>query len=312
MNAHLDFSTHQVIAVLIGVIAVLYAVVFAGRWLVQRASLHRLAGIHGSARTSSLVTGRTKYANVEVMQYRPLGLLMGIITALVLTTALMNWTVINQDKDYQQTVAYTEMEIEVTPPQTAEPPLPPPPPPPPTIIEVPDNLIDDTDESIEFLDQSIEAETQLDIPAPPVEETKEFVAPPPPPPIKEDVEEIFKVVEEMPRFPGCEDIAGTADEKKVCAEKALFAFINSNLNYPSSARENNIQGNVVVQFVVNKDGTVQDIAVLRDIGAGCGEEVVRVVRLMNERNLHWNPGKQRGKPVRVMFVLPVKFSLLAN
>jgi protein TonB len=168
------------------------------------------------------------------------------------------------------------------------------------------------EESMEFIDQSIEAESMLEIPDAPKTAEQEYTPPPPPPKVKEEVEEIFKVVEDMPRFPGCEDLAVSSAEKRLCAEKALFRFINENLHYPSVAWESNIQGNVVVQFVVNKDGSIQDVTILRDIGAGCGDEVVRVVKLMNQLNLRWIPGKQRGTPVRVMFVLPVKFSLLVT
>ena len=69
---------------------------------------------------------------------------------------------------------------------------------------------------------------------------------------------------------------------------------------------------MVVQFVVNTDGTVTDVSVVRDIGAGCGEEAVRIVNLMNSMNDKWTPGKQRGRPVRVMFTLPIRFKLQYN
>jgi protein TonB len=81
------------------------------------------------------------------------------------------------------------------------------------------------------------------------------------------------------------------------------------VKYPAIARENGIQGRVVVQFVVEKDGKITDANVVRDIGAGCGEEALRVVNSMNGMNQRWTPGKQRGKPVRVQFTLPVSFKL---
>jgi protein TonB len=81
------------------------------------------------------------------------------------------------------------------------------------------------------------------------------------------------------------------------------------VKYPAIARENGIQGRVVVQFVVEKDGKITDANVVRDIGAGCGEEALRVVNSMNSMNQRWTPGKQRGKPVRVQFTLPVSFKL---
>lgn len=85
----------------------------------------------------------------------------------------------------------------------------------------------------------------------------------------------------------------------------MLKFIYDNIQYPGIARENGVEGTVVVQFVVEKDGSITDVKVIRDIGAGCGAEAMRVVNKMPK----WNPGKQRGRPVRVQFNLPVKFKL---
>jgi protein TonB len=95
----------------------------------------------------------------------------------------------------------------------------------------------------------------------------------------------------------------------VCGSKKLLEFIYKNIKYPAIARENGVEGTVVVQFVVEKDGSIEAAKVVRDIGAGCGEESLRVVELMNKKNLKWTPGKQRGRAVRVQFNLPVKFRL---
>ena len=127
--------------------------------------------------------------------------------------------------------------------------------------------------------------------------------------IKPTVEEIFKVVEENPRFPGCEDLAGSKEEKEKCSKEKLLEFIYKNIKYPAIARENGIQGMCVVRFVVEKNGSITDIELVRDIGAGCGEEAVRVVGLMNEMGERWSPGRQRGQPVRVQYNLPVRFKL---
>ena len=113
----------------------------------------------------------------------------------------------------------------------------------------------------------------------------------------------------MPRFPGCEDAGGSAAEKKQCADKKMLEFIYKNIKYPAIARENGVEGNVVITFVVERDGKVTDAQVLRDIGAQCGQEALRVVNLMNEQGIKWIPGKQRGRPVRVQFNLPVRFKL---
>ena len=121
--------------------------------------------------------------------------------------------------------------------------------------------------------------------------------------------EVFKVVEEMPRFPGCEDVEGDDNAKKSCADKAMLQFIYSNIKYPVLARQSQVQGTIVIQFVVEKNGMISNIKCTRDIGAECGQEGVRVVKMMNVMPERWIPGKQKGKPVRVQFNLPIKFRL---
>ena len=109
-------------------------------------------------------------------------------------------------------------------------------------------------------------------------------------------------------FPGCESV-GDKNERKQCAQKKMLEFIYSNIKYPPIARENGVEGTTVIRFVVEKDGSIGEPQIVRDIGAQCGEEALRVVKLMNNMPKKWNPGKQRGKPVRVYFNLPVKFKL---
>lgn len=104
-------------------------------------------------------------------------------------------------------------------------------------------------------------------------------------------EEIFTIVEENPEFPG--------------GETALYKYLSDNLNYPKVAIENNITGKVYIRFVVEKDGSISKATIRRDIGGGCGAEALRVVNNMPK----WKPGKQRGKPVRTDFTLPVSFEL---
>ncbi|MBP5542259.1 MAG: energy transducer TonB [Bacteroidales bacterium] len=104
-------------------------------------------------------------------------------------------------------------------------------------------------------------------------------------------EEIFLVVEEDPEFPG--------------GLEALNKYLAENIKYPQLAKENNITGRVYVTFVVEKNGTVANVKVLRDIGGGCGAEAVRVVKAMPK----WKPGKQRGQPVRTQYNVPVGFYL---
>ncbi|MDX1942250.1 MAG: TonB family protein [Saprospiraceae bacterium] len=120
-------------------------------------------------------------------------------------------------------------------------------------------------------------------------------------------EEIFKIVEEMPLFPGCDE-QGTYEEKKPCADRKMLEYIYKNIKYPKEARDAGVEGMVVVSFVVEKDGSISTPRIMRDIGAGCGEEALRLIHLMQER-VHWTPGKQRGRNVRVQFNLPIRFKL---
>jgi protein TonB len=105
-------------------------------------------------------------------------------------------------------------------------------------------------------------------------------------------QEIFLVVEEQPLFPG--------------GDVARMKYFAENIHYPVEAREVGIQGTVYVGFVVEPDGSVSNVKVLRGIGGGCDEEAVRVVSQMPK----WKPGKQRNQPVRVQFTLPVRFTLM--
>ena len=104
-------------------------------------------------------------------------------------------------------------------------------------------------------------------------------------------DEVFVVVEQQPEYPGGMD--------------ALRTFLTKNLNYPRSAASAGISGRVFVSFVVNTDGSLADVQVLKGIGFGCDEEATRVVQKMP----HWRPGKQSGRAVRVKYNLPIAFSL---
>ncbi len=121
-------------------------------------------------------------------------------------------------------------------------------------------------------------------------------------------EPIFKIVEQMPLWPGCED-KGPFEKRKKCADKKMLEYIYDNIEYPEEAREKEVQGMAVVSFVVEKDGRLTQTKIMRDPGAGTGVEVLRVVNNIQNDDIYWIPGRQKGKPVRVKFNLPVKFKL---
>ncbi len=115
-----------------------------------------------------------------------------------------------------------------------------------------------------------------------------------------------EVVEEMPRFPGCEDSGLEGDELQKCAEVKMVEFIYGKIKYPAKARRKNIQGKAMVRFVVNKSGTIEDIKILNGISNDIQEMVLSIIKKMPN---NWSPGKQRGVPVNVLYTLPVVFKL---
>lgn len=131
--------------------------------------------------------------------------------------------------------------------------------------------------------------------------------PPPSPPVLLGEEETFKVVEHMPRFPGCEHLL-TEEEKRECSNQKLLEFFQKNIVYPAEAKQKRVRGTVIASWIVEKDGTVTSPTIIEDIGSGCGKEVLRVVHLMNEKGMRWIPGPSRGRPVRVSYKFPVKFT----
>jgi len=113
---------------------------------------------------------------------------------------------------------------------------------------------------------------------------------PPPPPAPEE-EKVFNIVEIPPAYPG--------------GQEALYKFISENIEYPIVARENGIQGSVILKVIIEADGSISDVLVLRGLGGGCDEEAVRVARMMP----NWIPGIQNGKKVRVGVAMPIRFKL---
>ncbi len=213
------------------------------------------------------------------------GLYLEIGLVVILALALVAFNIKSYDKEVKEVntrVAQSEIDAEVlnTPPEE----LPPPPPPEQEIVATDLKVVENDEQPINEVglinadDNANKAqETFVKVE---VKEEEEVVE-----------EEVFLVVEDDPEFPG--------------GLSALSQYLASNIKYPQLAKENNITGKVFVSFVVEKDGSVGQVKILRDIGGGCGAEAVRVVKSMPK----WKPGKQRGKPVRTQFNLPVDFSL---
>jgi len=220
---------------------------------------------------------KTEKADLE--NKRSIFLEIGFVIALAAVFFAMEW------KSYdKQVYDLVQREVDDTPeeiiPITEQKVKPPPPKPPPQVTII--NIVEDdveVEDDIE-IDVDMDDDTEMEEYVPVVDEEEEI-----------EEEKIFLVVEEMPSFPG--------------GDQEMYRFIGKNIEYPRMAKESGISGRVFVTFVVEKDGRVTDVAILRGIGGGCDEEAIRVIKSMPK----WNAGMQRGKPVRVQFRMPIKFTL---
>ena len=221
-----------------------------------------------------------KTPKADLESKRTLFVQIGLIVALAAMLVAFEWKTydIKQvDLGSRQAEKVEEDLVEIT--NQNKPPPPPAPPPTTTLINIVQN------------DVEVEDDLNIDAEATDLTESPEYT-PIASPEEEEGAEaEIFTVVEESPSFPG--------------GDEARIRFLTENIKYPQIARESSIQGTVYVTFVVEKNGNVTDVRILRGIGGGCDEEAVRVIKAMPK----WNPGKQRGKPVRVQFNMPIKFTL---
>jgi len=206
--------------------------------------------------------------------------LMGFVFVLSLCYVALEWTekeVTKYEVADTEFLFEEEVEIQQTTQET------PPPPPPPVVQEV---------EVLNVVEDNVETES-IEVNAEDDKAEEVVIAAPVEAPVEEEEEEVvFVVVESMPEFPG--------------GQQALFKYLSENVKYPVIAQENGIQGRVICQFVVNKDGSIVDVEVVRSGGdASLDKEAIRVIKSMPK----WKPGKQRGKAVRVKYTVPVNFKL---
>ena len=213
-----------------------------------------------------------KNLNKDLRRQSGLFFQIGLLIAMMLCVSAFEYTA---KKEYKP-AAITSCEIldDWNPPITVNPP---PKPPKPKVIPKVVEVIDE--EPIETPDVTFDIIDIGEIEVPEIEGPKTELA-----------EEVpFDIVEEMPTPVG--------------GEAAFYKFISKNLKYPKQAQRMGVEGKVYIKFVVLENGELDRIHVYRGIGAGCDEEVVRVL----EKAPKWNPGKQRGKPVKVWKIVPVNF-----
>lgn len=220
-----------------------------------------------------------------------LSILIGII--IVLTSAIVPYIKaknIAQIKERDANEIIAQMANDINQEEAAPPPPPPPPPPTEqqTVVKYVAPVVVDSvkpDEETRFMTADDVVETIVDAEVVEVIETvKEEIQ-------EEAPQEVFVVVEEMPSFPG--------------GDTELFRFIYDNIKYPELAKENNIQGKVILRFCVTYKGKVDQVSVVRGVDPSLDEEAIRVIKMLPL----WKPGKQGGKPVNVWYSVPISFQL---
>jgi protein TonB len=229
---------------------------------------------------------RKKY-NRNVM----IGMLMGIlIIGTAIITPYLNAKALENQKKRDQKLVELKMENLDQPQENVAPPPPPPPPPAETVAPVkyvPPVVVDTIkpEEARQMMTADQAQNEVKDVEVTAVAEVQEEVKE------EEAPVEVFVVVEEMPTYPG--------------GDKALMDYINGNIVYPEIAKENNIQGRVILRFCVTYKGAVDQVTVLKPVDPALDNEAIRVIKMLPA----WKPGKQGGKPVNVWYSVPVTFQL---
>ncbi len=227
-----------------------------------------------------MISRNTKFEKQEKSRF--ILLEIGMIITLILILCAFNWKSYekNNFQDYYRTVDDTPEELApVTVQKRPEPPKINKP-----VVVHTINIVDD--------DLQVDDDFVIDAEIDPLDTMPVYI---PMPVLKgeegSEEEEIFTVVESMPQFPG--------------GEAAFYEFLRKNVKYPDMAKAAGISGKVYITFVVEKNGSITDVRLLRGIGGGCDEEALRVISNMPS----WKPGLQRNHPVRVQFVVDIKFIL---
>ena len=235
--------------------------------------------------------------------FRPLLIKFGLVISLAMTLLLFNFTshinleiAIDDPGIHEQEVEIIRTvhklpQKQVPPPETVQ------------IVDIePSDPVEFTDSVVvDNTPFEIVDTTKIRVPMP-----KAMVAPSKPavnPVLSPVTDAPILFADKMPFFGDCR--TGDPATQRVCSDKALLKYLADHIRYPTMARENRIEGLVVIEFVVSKEGKLSGLRVLRDIGAGCGTEALRVVSEMPE----WSPGVHHGRPVPVIFRLPVRYRL---
>jgi protein TonB len=222
---------------------------------------------------------KSKKADLE--NKKGIFLQIGLVVVLGIILAAFEWSSRPNLESTLGELADMDLEEEIIPITRQQEVKPPPPPPPPKVADVLNIVEDDVEIEDELIIEDAEADQDMEIEIVEFEEEEEVAE-----------EEVFFIVEDMPSFQGK-------------GQEGFREWIAKNLRYPEIAAENGISGKVYVQFAVNSKGQVVDAVVVRGVDPALDKEAVRVVTSSPK----WEPGKQRGKAVKVQFTFPINFVL---
>lgn len=219
-----------------------------------------------------------KNPKADLEKSRSIFLQIGFLFVLSIVFIAFEWTSSDEQTNSLGELGDIEIEEEIIP-ITRQQDTPPPPPPPKAIAEEILIVENDTEieEELEIEDTEADEDTEIEIVVEEEEESDEVF--------------MFAVIEDKPQFPG--------------GDRALLTFLGTETKYPPIAKNEEIQGKVYVGFVIDKDGSVKDVSILRGVHPLLDNEAKRVVAKMPK----WTPGKQRGKAVKVSYMVPINFKL---
>lgn len=229
-----------------------------------------------------------KTIKADAENKRDLFLLIGLTASLALTLFFLELrSYENGPGDLGKMSFDEDDEIAIITNRTPPPPPPPPPPAPPEVIQIVENDLEI--EEVEFESTETDESEEIEI----VEE-------------EEEDDEIFNfaVVENKPIFPGCEKLA-TENDKFMCFNQGIMKHIGKNFEFPELARQMGIQGKVYVNFVIEKNGKVSTVTIARGVDKLIDDEAIRVIKKLPT----FVPAKQRGKPVRMQYTVPINARL---
>ena len=229
-----------------------------------------------------------KNPKVDLNKNSSLYFVIGLSLVLLITWRVIEWKTYKNVYDYEALIVDDDddEDVPITEQLKTPPPPPPPPPPAPEIIEV----IEDEEEIEETVIESTETDEEEIIEV--VEVIEEY----------EDIDVPFAVIEDVPIFPGCERV--NKSERRNCFQDQMNKHIKRNFRYPEIAQEMGIQGRVYVNFIISKNGSITNIR-MRGPDKNLEKEAERIIAKLPRMT----PGKQRGRPVRVPFSIPITFRL---